>query len=331
MATSDTYTLIVSTGGTATPTDGSVTTAKIVDANVTLAKIQNIATDVLLGRASAGSGVTEQITCTSFGRSLLDDTDASVARTTLGLGSLATQNASSVTITGGSISGVTLSATSLTGTVAAANGGTGLSSFSSGDLIYALNSTTLAKLNIGAANRVLLSGTGAFPTWGQVNLTTHVTNTLPVANGGTGVNQTQYGFMAGTTPASGPATYDDAAYTSISDISTSLKYGLNFAASSTGVLTYGGTANRPFLIQAEVGLQADTSAEDFTFVLLLDGVPIDGSETTILVSSSTATYVSLSALAVLGGANVNITVGAKSSSPTKDATSILLRVTAIPA
>lgn len=45
----------------------SVTTAKILDANVTLAKIANIATSKLLGRATAGSGVIEEL---SLGASL---------------------------------------------------------------------------------------------------------------------------------------------------------------------------------------------------------------------------------------------------------------------
>jgi len=46
-------------------------------------------------------------TLTTFARSLLDDIDAAAARTTLGLGSLATQAANNVTITGGSITNLT--------------------------------------------------------------------------------------------------------------------------------------------------------------------------------------------------------------------------------
>lgn len=60
---------------------------------VTYAKIQDVsATDRLLGRSSAGAGSVEEITCTAAGRALLDDADAAAQRTTLGLGTLATQS-----------------------------------------------------------------------------------------------------------------------------------------------------------------------------------------------------------------------------------------------
>ena len=47
-------------------------------------------------------------TLTSFGRSLVDDADAAAGRTTLGLGTMATQAASNVAVTGGTIDGITL-------------------------------------------------------------------------------------------------------------------------------------------------------------------------------------------------------------------------------
>jgi len=47
-------------------------------------------------------------TLTIFGRSLIDDIDASAARTTLGLGTIATQNANAVSITGGAINNIVI-------------------------------------------------------------------------------------------------------------------------------------------------------------------------------------------------------------------------------
>src|SRR5262249_4545291 len=52
-----------------------------------------------------GSGTAALATFTTFGRDLADETSASTARTTLGLGTIATQAASSVAITGGAIDG----------------------------------------------------------------------------------------------------------------------------------------------------------------------------------------------------------------------------------
>lgn len=56
-------------------------------------------------------------TISTFGASLVDDADAATARTTLGLGTISTQAANSVSITGGSITGIT--------DLAVADGGTG--------------------------------------------------------------------------------------------------------------------------------------------------------------------------------------------------------------
>jgi hypothetical protein len=43
----------------------------------------------------------------NYAKTLIDDADAAAARTTLGLGSIATQAANSVAITGGSITNLT--------------------------------------------------------------------------------------------------------------------------------------------------------------------------------------------------------------------------------
>jgi hypothetical protein len=73
------------------------------------------------------------------------------------------------------------------GTLGVTQGGTGFSSYSVGDLIYADTTTSFAKLAGVATGNVLLSGgLGAAPLYGKVDLTTAVSGTLPVANGGTG-------------------------------------------------------------------------------------------------------------------------------------------------
>lgn len=58
----------------------------IANEAVTYPKIQQVsATDKILGRSTAGAGVIEEIDCTPFARSLLDDADAATARSTLGI------------------------------------------------------------------------------------------------------------------------------------------------------------------------------------------------------------------------------------------------------
>lgn len=57
----------------------------LVAGSVTYTYLQDVsATDRLLGRQSVGAGDVEEIVCTAFARTLLDDADAATARTTLG-------------------------------------------------------------------------------------------------------------------------------------------------------------------------------------------------------------------------------------------------------
>lgn len=72
-------------------------------------------------------------------------------------------------------------------TIAVNKGGTGITSYAIGDLLYASGTTTLAKLADVATGSALISGgVGVAPSWGKIGLTTHISGTLAVGNGGTG-------------------------------------------------------------------------------------------------------------------------------------------------
>ena len=136
---------------------------------VTFAKMQNVSGYTILGKPTTGSGDVAEIGSSSFmlesGTGFLRQADASTARSTLGLGTLATLNS-----------------------VAATAGGTGQTSYAVGDILYASTTTALSKLaDVATGNALLSGGIGTAPAYGKVGLTTHVSGTLPVANGGTGV------------------------------------------------------------------------------------------------------------------------------------------------
>ncbi len=80
------------------------------------------------------------------------------------------------------------SATILTSAAAvtAAQGGTGQTSYAVGDILYASTTSALSKLaDIATGNALITGGVGVAPSYGKIGLTTHVSGTLPVANGGT--------------------------------------------------------------------------------------------------------------------------------------------------
>lgn len=64
---------------------GATPAISLNDAGVTYAKIQNVsATDMVLGRSTAGAGVVEEIACTPAARTVLDDTTVGAMVDTLG-------------------------------------------------------------------------------------------------------------------------------------------------------------------------------------------------------------------------------------------------------
>jgi hypothetical protein len=83
------------------------------------------------------------------------------------------------------------------GTLPAVRGGTGQSSYAIGDLLYADTTTTLAKLaDVATGNALISGGVSTAPTWGKIGLTTHVSGTLGLTNGGTGQTTANAAFNA---------------------------------------------------------------------------------------------------------------------------------------
>lgn len=90
--------------------------------------------------------------------------------------------------TGLTPSTATTGAVSLAGTLIAANGGTGFASYAIGDILYASTTTALSKLaDVATGNALISGGVSTAPSWGKIGLTTHVSGTLGVGNGGTGI------------------------------------------------------------------------------------------------------------------------------------------------
>ena len=134
-------------------TDGTGAAANVVDVTSTinfqpldagLTSIAGLTTSADKMIYTTGSDTYAVTDLTSAGRAILDDADAAEQRTTLGLGTIATQASDSVTITGGSISGIT--------EIAVADGGTGLSTVpTNGQLLIGDGSGyTLSTLTAGS-------------------------------------------------------------------------------------------------------------------------------------------------------------------------------------
>jgi hypothetical protein len=170
---------------------------------------------VLYGNGTSALGATAAGTT---GQVLIGNTGAAPSWGTISSSLVSSFSAGT---TGFTPSTATTGAVTLAGTLAATNGGTGQSSYAVGDLVYASTTTALSKLaDVATGNALISGGVGAAPSYGKIGLTTHVSGTLPIANGGT--NST-------ATPTAGGVAYG-----------TGTAYAVNTAGTSGQYLTSGG-------------------------------------------------------------------------------------------
>lgn len=187
-------------------------------------------------------------------------------------------------------------------TIAANRGGTGQSSYTIGDLLYATSSTTLGKLaDVATGNALIAGGVGAAPSWGKIGLTTHVSGTLPVANGGTGTT-TSTGTGNTVLSTSPTLTTPNIGNATASYLTVSAQDGTN----EGGEIKLNGAGSYPYMI-------LDTYQGKVRFLNNGSSAVLSGDLETMNVSASTITLNSLESGSPTANVSINVERGTSSN------------------
>ena len=243
------------------------TTFNLINATATTLNIGGAATTVNIGNASGQANFAGDLNIAT-GKSYEINNISVLNETTLGSSVVSSSLTAVGTITTG-----TWSATA----IAADKGGTGQTSYTTGDLLYASSSTALAKLaGVATGNALISGGIGTAPSWGKIDLTTHISGTLPVTNGGTGI--TSFGTGVATfleTPSSANLA---AAITDETGTGA-----LVFADSPA----FSGTVNAATIVASTI----NSTGSDLTLLSSVTGSPV--SNASIVVNRGTSDDVSI--------------------------------------
>ena len=206
----------INNAGITTIGNNKITTAKILNSNITYDKIQNIsASNKILGRVSAGAGMVEEIATTGTG-----DVVRAISPTFTGAPQVPTAVVSSNDATIANTEFVTraignISASSVFGVLPGASGGTGVDNtgktITLGGNLETSGANNITFTSTGATN-VTLPTTGTLATVAQLNAIAggtfsggQITGIVNPENGGTGIDNTGKTISLGGNIATGAA------------------------------------------------------------------------------------------------------------------------------
>ena len=235
--------------------------------------VTSVAATVPTGLSVSGSPIT------SSGTIAISNNMAAGFVSSSGVGGSLT---SSATIAGSAISGnITGNAANVTGTVAVANGGTGATTLTG----YLKGNGTSAVTASSTIPTTALSGTITNAQLaGSIDLTTKVTGTLPVANGGSGTS-TVTGYLKGN----GTSAYTGSSTIPLSDITgATLQAITTNGATSSVATTYSGGLTSSGATATSGGLTATNASGNALTVSggLVNGTASISSATTLTATSN---------------------------------------------
>jgi hypothetical protein len=186
----------------------------------------------------------------------------------------------------------------LTTPLSETQGGTGYGSYTTGDILYASSSTTLARLNdVATGNALISGGVGVAPSYGKIGLTTHVSGTLPVSSGGTGAT-TLTGYLVGN---------GTSAFTAVATIPNAGLTNSSITIGSTSIALGASTSTLSDLTTVTV-TQDPTASLQLSTKQYVDNQVATVSNTTFHTASAAATTANLTATYNNGTAGVGATL-----------------------